>query len=183
MNIFETQIAGRPFRVEIGEVAQLAKGAAMIRYGKTEILAVASASKKPREGMDFFPLSCDYEEKQYSVGKFPGGFIKREGRPTERAILNSRLMDRPIRPLFPKGFRNDVQVVATVMSVDQDNAPEIAAMIGSSIALSISDIPFNGPTGAVAVGYVDGQYVINPNEAEREISELNLLSPERKMPL
>ncbi|MEO1816455.1 MAG: polyribonucleotide nucleotidyltransferase [Acetobacterium sp.] len=175
MNIFETQIAGRPFRVEIGEVAQLAKGAAMIRYGKTEILAVASASKKPREGMDFFPLSCDYEEKQYSVGKFPGGFIKREGRPTERAILNSRLMDRPIRPLFPKGFRNDVQVVATVMSVDQDNAPEIAAMIGSSIALSISDIPFNGPTGAVAVGYVDGQYVINPNEAEREISDLNLV--------
>jgi polyribonucleotide nucleotidyltransferase len=175
MNIFETQIAGRPFRVEIGEVAQLAKGAAMIRYGKTEILAVASASKKPREGMDFFPLSCDYEEKQYSVGKFPGGFIKREGRPTERAILNSRLMDRPIRPLFPKGFRNDVQVVATVMSVDQDNAPEIAAMIGSSIALSISDIPFNGPTGAVAVGYVDGNYIINPNEAEREISQLNLV--------
>lgn len=175
MNIFETQIAGRPFRVEIGEVAQLAKGAAMIRYGKTEILAVASASKKPREGMDFFPLSCDYEEKQYSVGKFPGGFIKREGRPTERAILNSRLMDRPIRPLFPKGFRNDVQVVATVMSVDQDNAPEIAAMIGSSIALSISDIPFNGPTGAVAVGYVDGNYIINPNEAEREISDLNLV--------
>ena len=175
MNIFETEIAGRPFRVEIGEVAQLAKGAAMIRYGKTEILAVASASKKPREGMDFFPLSCDYEEKQYSVGKFPGGFIKREGRPTERAILNSRLMDRPIRPLFPKGFRNDVQVIATVMSVDQDNAPEIAAMIGSSIALSISDIPFNGPTGAVAVGYVDGKYVINPNEAEREISDLNLV--------
>ena len=175
MNIFETQIAGRPFRVEIGEVAQLAKGAAMIRYGKTEVLAVASASKKPREGMDFFPLSCDYEEKQYSVGKFPGGFIKREGRPTERAILNSRLMDRPIRPLFPKGFRNDVQVVATIMSVDQDNAPEIAAMIGSSIALSISDIPFNGPTGAVAVGYVDGKYVINPNEAEREISDLNLV--------
>ncbi|WP_303867437.1 polyribonucleotide nucleotidyltransferase [Acetobacterium wieringae] len=175
MNIFETQIAGRPFRVEIGEVAQLAKGAAMIRYGKTEVLAVASASKKPREGMDFFPLSCDYEEKQYSVGKFPGGFIKREGRPTERAILNSRLMDRPIRPLFPKGFRNDVQVVATIMSVDQDNAPEIAAMIGSSIALSISDIPFNGPTGAVAVGYIDGKYIINPNEAEREISELSLV--------
>ncbi len=175
MNIFETEIAGRPFRVEIGEVAQLAKGAAMIRYGKTEVLAVASASKKPREGMDFFPLSCDYEEKQYSVGKFPGGFIKREGRPTERAILNSRLMDRPIRPLFPKGFRNDVQVVATIMSVDQDNAPEIAAMIGSSIALSISDIPFNGPTGAVAVGYIDGQYIINPNEAEREISELSLV--------
>jgi polyribonucleotide nucleotidyltransferase len=175
MNIFETQIAGRPFRVEIGEVAQLAKGAAMIRYGTTEILAVASASKKPREGMDFFPLSCDYEEKQYSVGKIPGGFIKREGRPTERAILNSRLMDRPLRPLFPKGFRNDVQVIATVMSVDQDNAPEIVAMIGSSIVLSISDIPFNGPTGSVAVGYVNGEYVINPNEEERGLSDLSLV--------
>jgi polyribonucleotide nucleotidyltransferase len=161
--------------VEIGEVAQLAKGSAMIRYGETEILAVASASKKPREGMDFFPLSVDYEEKQYSVGKIPGGFIKREGRPTEKAILNSRLIDRPIRPLFPKGFRNDVQVVATVMSVDQDNAPEIAAMIGSSIALSISDIPFNGPTGAVAVGYIDGQFVINPNEEQRGLSELSLV--------
>ena len=123
MNIFETQIAGRPLKVEIGEVAQLAKGAAMIRYGETEVLVVAAASKKPREGMDFFPLSCDYEEKQYSVGKIPGGFIKREGRPTEKAILNSRLMDRPIRPLFPKGFRNDVTVIATVMSVEQDNAP------------------------------------------------------------
>lgn len=175
MNIFETQIAGRPFRVEIGEVAQLAKGAAMIRYGETEILAVASASKKPREGMDFFPLSVDYEEKQYSVGKIPGGFIKREGRPTERAILNSRLIDRPIRPLFPKGFRNDVQVVTTVMSVDQDNAPEIAAMIGSSIALSISDIPFNGPTGAIAIGYIDNEFIVNPNEAQREVSELSLV--------
>ncbi|WKY43150.1 polyribonucleotide nucleotidyltransferase [Eubacteriaceae bacterium ES2] len=175
MNVFETEIAGRSFKVEIGEVAQLAKGSAMIRYGETEILAVASASKKPREGMDFFPLSVDYEEKQYSVGKIPGGFIKREGRPTEKAILNSRLIDRPIRPLFPKGFRNDVQVVATVMSVDQDNAPEIAAMIGSSIALSISDIPFNGPTGAVAVGYIDGQFIINPNEAQRDISDLNLV--------
>lgn len=174
MNIFETEIAGRPLRVEIGEVAQLAKGAAMIRYGETEVLVVAAASKKPREGMDFFPLSCDYEEKQYSVGKIPGGFIKREGRPTEKAILNSRLMDRPLRPLFPKGFRNDVTVVATVMSVDQDNAPEIAAMIGSSIALSISDIPFMGPTGSVAVGYVDGELIINPNEAQREKSDLHL---------
>ncbi len=175
MNIFETEIAGRPFIVEIGEVANLARGSAMIRYGETEILAVASTSKKPREGMDFFPLSVDYEEKQYSVGKIPGGFIKREGRPTEKAILTSRLIDRPIRPLFPKGFRNDVQVITTVMSVDQDNAPEIAAMIGSSIALSISDIPFNGPTGAVAVGYIDGKYIINPNEAEREMSDLSLI--------
>jgi len=175
MNIFETQIAGRPFRVEIGEVAQLAKGAAMIRYGATEILVVASASKKPRQGMDFFPLSCDYEEKRYAVGKFPGGFIKREGRPTEKAILTCRLIDRPIRPLFPKGFRNDVQVVATVMSVDQDNAPEIVAMIGSSIALSISDIPFNGPTGSVEVGYINGEYIVNPNEEQRLISELSLI--------
>ncbi|MBC3796527.1 polyribonucleotide nucleotidyltransferase [Acetobacterium tundrae] len=175
MKIFETQIAGRPFRVEIGQVAQLAKGAAMIRYGETEVLVVTAASKKPREGMDFFPLSCDYEEKQYSVGKIPGGFIKREGRPTERAILNSRLMDRPLRPLFPKGFRNDVSVTATVMSVDQDNAPEIAAMIGSSIVLSISDIPFNGPTGAVAVGYVDGELIINPNEEQRGKSDLSLV--------
>ena len=175
MNIFETQIAGRPFRVEIGEVAQLAKGAAMIRYGTTEILAVASASKKPREGMDFFPLSCDYEEKQYSVGKFPGGFIKREGRPTEKAILSSRLIDRPIRPLFPKGFRNDVQIITTVMSVDQDNAPEIVAMIGSSIVLSISDIPFNGPTGAVEIGYLNGEYIVNPNEEQRHLSELSLI--------
>jgi len=175
MNIFEIQIAGRPFRVEIGEVAQLAKGAAMIRYGATEILAVAAASKKPREGMDFFPLSCDYEEKQYSVGKFPGGFIKREGRPTEKAILSCRLIDRPIRPLFPKGFRNDVQIVTTVMSVDQDNAPEIVAMIGSSIALSISDIPFNGPTGAVEIGYLNGEYIVNPNEEQRHLSDLSLI--------
>ncbi len=175
MNIFETEIAGRPFIVEIGEVALLAKGSAMIRYGETEILAVASTSKKPREGMDFFPLSVDYEEKQYSVGKIPGGFIKREGRPTEKAVLTSRLIDRPIRPLFPEGFRNDVQVITTVMSVDQDNAPEIAAMIGSSIALSISDVPFKGPIGAVAVGYIDGKYIINPNEAEREVSQLALV--------
>ncbi|KNZ41660.1 polyribonucleotide nucleotidyltransferase [Acetobacterium bakii] len=175
MNNFEIQIAGRTLRVEIGEVAQLAKGAAMLRYGSTEILAVASASKKPREGMDFFPLSCDYEEKQYSVGKFPGGFIKREGRPTEKAILSCRLIDRPIRPLFPKGFRNDVQVVTTVMSVDQDNAPEIVAMIGSSIALCISDIPFNGPTGAVEIGYINEEFVVNPNEEQRHQSELSLI--------
>ena len=174
MRIFETEIAGRPFRVEIGEVAQLAKGSAMIRYGETSVLAIAAASKKPREGMDFFPLSVDYEEKQYAVGKIPGGFLKREGRPSEKAILNSRLIDRPIRPLFPKGFRNDVQVVTTVMSVEQDNAPEIAAMIGASIALSISDIPFDGPTGSVAVGLIDGEFILNPTEAQREVSDLSL---------
>lgn len=174
MRIFETEIAGRPFSVEIGEVAQLAKGSAMIRYGETSVLAIAAASKKPREGMDFFPLSVDYEEKQYAVGKIPGGFLKREGRPSEKAILNSRLIDRPIRPLFPKGFRNDVQVVTTVMSVEQDNAPEIAAMIGASIALSISDIPFDGPTGSVAVGLIDGEFILNPTEAQREVSDLSL---------
>ena len=124
--------------------------------------------------MDFFPLSVDYEEKQYAVGKIPGGFLKREGRPSEKAILNSRLIDRPIRPLFPKGFRNDVQVVTTVMSVEQDNAPEIAAMIGASIALSISDIPFDGPTGSVAVGLIDGEFILNPTEAQREVSDLSL---------
>lgn len=175
MRIFETEIAGRPFKVEIGEVAQLANGAAMIRYGETNVLAIATASKKPRAGMDFFPLSVDYEEKQYAVGKIPGGFLKREGRPSERAILNSRLIDRPIRPLFSKGFRNDVQVVTTVMSVEQDNAPELVAMIGSSIVLSISNIPFGGPTGAVAVGLIDGKLILNPTEAQREISDLSLV--------
>jgi polyribonucleotide nucleotidyltransferase len=175
MNIFKTEIAGRPFVVEIGEVAQLTNGSAMVRYGETNVFVSACKSKQPREGIDFFPLSVDYEEKQYSVGKIPGGFIKREGRPTENAILTSRLIDRPLRPLFPKGFRNDVQVVTTVMSVDQDNSPEITAMIASSIALSISDIPFDGPTGSVQIGYVDETFVINPTEEQRENSDLNLV--------
>lgn len=174
MKVFETEIAGRTLRVEIGEVAQLAKGSAMVRYGDTSVLAVAAASKEPREGMDFFPLSVDYEEKQYAVGKIPGGFLKREGRPSEKAILNSRLIDRPIRPLFPKGMRNDVHVTTTVMSVEQDNAPELVAMLGSSIALSISDIPFDGPTGSVQVGLIDGQFILNPTETERAKSELHL---------
>ncbi|MGI6110529.1 MAG: polyribonucleotide nucleotidyltransferase, partial [Eubacteriaceae bacterium] len=174
MKSFKTELAGRPLIVEVGEVAQLTKGSAMIRYGDTTVLAVAGASKEPREGMDFFPLSVDYEEKQYAVGKIPGGFLKREGRPSEKAILNSRLIDRPIRPLFPKGMRNDVQVITTVLSTDQDNAPEIAAMIGSSVALSISDIPFNGPTGSVAVGLVDGELVINPTAEQRAKSDLHL---------
>ncbi|MDO4288119.1 MAG: polyribonucleotide nucleotidyltransferase [Eubacterium sp.] len=174
MKVFETEVADRPLKVEIGEVAGLTKGAAMIRYGETSVLAVATASKKPREGMDFFPLSVDYEEKQYAVGKIPGGFLKREGRPSEKAILNARLIDRPIRPLFPKGMRNDVQVVTTVMSVEQDNAPELAAMFGSSIALAISDIPFGGPTGSVAVGLIDGELILNPTEEQRAVSELSL---------
>lgn len=168
------ELAGRPLIVETGEVLGQTNGAAVIRYGDTTVLANATASEKPREGMDFFPLSVDYEEKQYAVGKIPGGFLKREGRPSERAILNSRLIDRPIRPLFPKGMRNDVQVVTTVVSTDQDNAPEIAAMIGSSIALSISDIPFDGPTGSVAVGLVDGELVINPTREQRKVSDLHL---------
>jgi len=174
MKVFETKIADRPLRIEIGEVAQLCKGSAMVRYGETSILAIASASKAPREGMDFFPLSVDYEEKQYAVGKIPGGFLKREGRPSEHAILSSRLIDRPIRPLFPKGFRNDVHVVTMVMSVDQNNSPEIAAMIGASIALSISDLPFDGPIAGVAVGLIDGQFILMPNEEQSAASELAL---------
>jgi len=171
---YEMDLAGRPLSVEIGRVAELAGGAAIVRYGETVVLVAATVSEKPRPGIDFFPLSIDYEEKLYAVGKIPGGFIKREGRPTEHAVLTSRLIDRPIRPLFPSNFRNDVSVVATVLCVDQDNAPEVAAMIGASIALSISDAPFMGPTGAVNVGLVDGEIIINPNAAQREVSQLAL---------
>jgi polyribonucleotide nucleotidyltransferase len=167
-------LAGSPFRVEIGRVAEQAGGAAIIHYGDTVVLATATASEKPRAGIDFFPLSCDYEERLYAVGKIPGGFIKREGRPTEKAVLASRLIDRPIRPLFPDDLRNDVAVVATVWACDQQHAPEIAAMIGANIALCISDIPFNGPTAAVNVGLVDGELVINPNREQREVSKMLL---------
>ena len=169
---FTTQIAGRDFTVEIGEVAQLASGAAMVRYGDTVVLATATASAKPRDGVDFFPLSVDYEEKMYSVGKIPGGFLKREGKPSEKAILTSRVIDRPIRPLFPKDYRNDVGLVTTVMSVDIDNSPEVCAMNGASIAISISEMPFAGPVGAVVVGLVDGEFVINPTLAQREVSDM-----------
>ncbi len=172
---FHYMLAGKELTVTIGKLAEQASGACMVQYGDTVTVVTATQSKKPREGIDFFPLSCDYEEKLYAVGKIPGGFIKREGRPSEKAILSSRLIDRPIRPLFPDGFRNDVQVVATVMSVDQDTSPEIVAMIGSSIALSISDIPFQGPTGSVLVGLIDGQIVINPNSEQRERSDLHLV--------
>jgi len=171
---FKMDLAGRDFIVEIGRIAELASGAAFIRYGETTLVVSATASEKPRDGIDFFPLSIDYEEKLYAVGKIPGGFIKREGRPTEHAVLTSRLIDRPIRPLFPKDYRNDVAIVATVLSVDQDASPEVAAMIGASIALSISDIPFMGPTGSVNVGLVDGEFVINPDAAGREKSRLAL---------
>ena len=175
LETFSMELAGRELVIETGKMAGQASGAVLVRYGDTAVLVTATASEKPREGVDFFPLSCDYEEKLYSVGKIPGGFIKREGRPTEKAILTSRLIDRPIRPLFPKGFRNDVQVIATVLSVDRNNSPEIAAMIGSSAALSISSIPFDGPTGSVEVGLVDGQFVLNPNIEQKERSDLSLI--------
>lgn len=172
--VFSREIAGREMRVTIGKVAEQANGAALVEYGDTVVLVTATASKKPREGIDFFPLSVDYEEKMYAVGKIPGGFIKREGRPSEKAILTARLIDRPLRPLFPEGYRNDVQVVATALAVDQDNQPDIVAMVGSSIALTISDIPFDGPTGSVFVGMVDGEYVINPTEEQRAKSKIEL---------
>ena len=171
---FETELAGRKLTVETGRVADLANGDAIIHYGDTVVMVNVTASKEPREGIDFFPLSVDYEEKLYAVGKIPGSFQKREGKPADKAILTSRAIDRPIRPLFPKDFRNDVCVVATVLSVEQDNSPEVCAMIGASVALSISDIPFGGPTAAVNVGYVDGQIVINPTVAQREHSRLKL---------
>lgn len=172
--VFKREIAGREMKVTIGKVAEQANGAALVEYGDTVVLVTATASTKPREGIDFFPLSVDYEEKMYAVGKIPGGFIKREGRPSEKAILTARLIDRPLRPLFPEGYRNDVQVVATALSVDQDNQPDIVAMVGSSIALSISDIPFDGSTGSVFVGMVDGEYIINPNEEQTAKSKISL---------
>ena len=171
---FETELAGRKLVIENGKIAGLANGSVMVRYGDTVVMVNVTASKEPREGIDFFPLSVDYEEKLYSVGKIPGGFQKKEGKPADKAILTSRAIDRPLRPLFPKDFRNDVCVVATVLSVEQDNSPEVAAMIGASCALSISDIPFGGPTAAVNVGYVDGQIVINPTQEQRDKSDLTL---------
>ncbi len=169
---FETTLAGRPLVVETGKMAQLAGGSVLIRYGETEVLCTATMSDKPREGVDFFPMSIDFEEKLYSVGKIPGSFQRREGRASEKAVLAARVIDRPIRPLFPKDMRNDVGIVATVMSVDPDCLPEITAMIGVSIALSISAIPWAGPISGVSVGLVDGRFVINPTAAEREKSEM-----------
>ncbi len=172
--IYETEVAGRKLSLEFGKVAELANGAVLVRYGDTVVVTAATASDKPRDGIDFFPLSIDYEEKMYAVGKIPGGFTRREGRPSENAILTSRVIDRPMRPLFPKDLRNDVSIVSTVLSVEQDNAPEFCAMIGSSAAVSVSDIPFNGPIAAVYVGLVDGEFVINPTEAQRAVSDMNL---------
>ena len=174
-NIFEMQLGGRTLTVETGKLAQMANGACTLRYGDTVLLVTATNSAKPKEGIDFFPLSVDFEEKLYSAGKIPGSFIRREGKPSEKAILTSRLIDRPIRPLFPKGYRNDVQVVATVLSVDIDHNPDTIAMIGSSVALSISSIPFNGPTGSVSVGLVDDQFIINPTFEQREKSDMYLV--------
>ncbi|HBP38861.1 MAG TPA: polyribonucleotide nucleotidyltransferase, partial [Clostridiales bacterium] len=170
--IYQMTLAGRPLVIETGRLAQFANGTCLVRYGDTAILTTATASKEPRAGIDYFPLSVDYEEKQYSVGKIPGGFIKREGRPTEKAVLVSRVIDRPMRPLFPKDLRNDVVVANLVLSVDQDCSPEIAAMIGSSIAVAISDIPWNGPIAGVQVGLVDGKAVINPDEKQRAVSQM-----------
>ena len=169
---FSMEFAGRPLVVETGKLAQLASGECMIRYGETAVHCVATISDKPREGVDFFPLSVDYEEKLYAVGRIPGSFLRREGRPTEKAILSSRVIDRPMRPLFPKNMRNDVSIVTTVMSVDPDCPPETIAMIGASIAVTISKIPFNGPISGVSVGMIDGQFVINPTSEQQKKSRM-----------
>ena len=172
--VFEYELAGRPLVIETGKMAGLANGSCLVRYGDTAVLCNATASAKPRDGIDFLPLSVDFEERQYSVGRIPGGYFRREGKPSEKAILTSRVIDRPVRPLFPKDLRNDVALTLTVMSVDNDCSPEITAMIGASVALSISDIPWNGPIAGVFVGMVDGEFVINPTLAEREKSVLEL---------
>lgn len=172
--IFKTDLAGRELSVTIGKVAEQANGACLVRYGDTVLLVTATSSKKPREGIDFFPLSVEYEEKYYAAGKIPGGYIKREGRPSEHAILTARLIDRPIRPLFPDGYRNDVQIIASLLSNDPDASSQVAAMIGSSIALSISDIPFNGPIAAVQMGYINNEFIVNPTVDQLEVSDLNL---------
>ena len=171
---FHYTFAGRPLVIEIGKMAQLANASCLVRYGDTAVLCCATASAKPREGIDFLPLSVDFEERMYAAGKIPGGYFRREGKPTEKAILTARVIDRPVRPLFPKDLRNDVALTLTVMSVDQDCSPEISAMIGASIALSISDIPWNGPIGGVFMGLCDGQLVVNPTAAQREVSDLEL---------
>ncbi|HEY8449141.1 MAG TPA: polyribonucleotide nucleotidyltransferase, partial [Bacillota bacterium] len=172
--IFRTEVAGRPFVVETGELARQANGSVLVRFGDTAVLVTATATREPREGVDFFPLRVDWEERLYAAGRIPGSFFRREGRPTERAILSGRLTDRPIRPLFPKGFRNEVQIVVTVLSYDNDNLPEVAGIFGASCALGISDIPFYGPVAAAMVGRVKGEFVLNPTEAQRAASDLEL---------
>jgi len=174
MHTFSTELGGRPLTIETGKIAKQANGSVLIRYGETAVVVAVTGTDTPREGVDFFPLTVDFEEKMYAVGKIPGGFLRREGRPPETAILTSRLIDRPIRPMFPDGYHNDVQIVATAVSVDPDNAPDIPAMIGASCALSISDIPFEGPIAGVRVGRVDGQFIINPTLEQAAVSEMNL---------
>jgi len=171
---YEMDLAGRPLTLEVGKLAELANAAVMVGYGDTRVLVCATASARPRDGIDFFPLSVDFEEKMYSVGRIPGSFNRREGRPGEKGVLTSRVIDRPIRPLFPYDFRNDVSIMATVMSVDHDCSPEIAALIGTSAALAISDIPWNGPVGALKVGLVDGKLVLNPTSEQRKVSDLDV---------
>ena len=171
---YEMELAGRPLTLEVGKLAELANAAVMVGYGDTRVLVCATASARPRDGIDFFPLSVDFEEKMYAVGRIPGSFNRREGRPGEKGILTSRIIDRPIRPLFPYDFRNDVSIMATVMAVDHDCSPEIAALIGTSAALAISDIPWNGPVGAVKMGLVDGELVINPTSEQRKVSDLDV---------
>ena len=172
--VFSMDWAGRTLTVEVGQLAKQASGAALIRYGDTVVLSTAVGSKEPKP-LDFFPLTVNYEERMYSVGKIPGGFIKREGRPSERAVLTSRLIDRPIRPLFPDGFRNDVQIMSMVMSVEQNCSSEMAAMFGSSLALSVSDIPFGGPIAGVMVGLIDGEFIINPTIDQQNESQMELI--------
>lgn len=171
---FSMELAGRTLTVEVGRVAKQANGAAFMHYGDTVVLSTATASDKPRDGIDFFPLSVEYEEKLYAVGKIPGGFNRREGKASENAILTSRVIDRPMRPLFPKDYRNDVTLDNIVMSVDQDCSPELTAMLGSAIATCISDIPFDGPCASTQVGLVDGELVINPTQSQKQISDLAL---------
>ena len=180
---FKTTFAGRELMVETGKVCGLANGSCWVHYGETVVMVNVTASAKPREGVDFFPLAVDYEEKLYAVGKIPGGYLKREGRPSEKAILNSRVVDRPMRPLFPKDMRNDVAIVMTVLAVDPETQPEIIAMIGASIAVSISDIPWNGPIGGISVGLVDGEIVLMPDAEQRAKSDLQLTvaSSEKKV--
>ncbi len=174
MHSFSTDFGGRTLTIETGKIAKQANGAVLVRYGETAVVVAATGTDTPREGVDFFPLTVDFEEKMYAVGKIPGGFLRREGRPAETAILTSRLIDRPIRPMFPDGYHNDVQIVCTAVSVDPDNAPDIPAMIGASCALSISDIPFEGPIAGVRVGLIDGQFIVEPTVEQAKVSELNL---------
>ena len=180
---YEMELAGRPLTLEVGKLAELANASVMVGYGDTRVLVCATASARPRDGIDFFPLSVDFEEKLYSVGRIPGSFNRREGRPGEKGILTARVIDRPIRPLFPYDFRNDVSIMATVMAVDHDCSPEIAALIGTSAALAISDIPWNGPVGAVKMGLVGGKLIVNPDAEMRKVSDLDVtvVSTEKKV--